>query len=201
MKPTRTFIALDPGKAIRDRLVALQENLAKTGAEVKWVEPDNLHLTLLFLGEVDQRDLTPVCRAVAEVAAKQPAFAMSIEQAGAFPNSRRPRTLWVGVGVGAPEVTALHGALEMPLLSLGCYRREERAYAPHLTVGRVRADRPAERLTAALNKYAAWSAGDTMVREVHVMGSELTLKGPLYTVMSRPYLSRLRRTTAPCSPP
>src|SRR5437773_9358604 len=104
MKPTRTFIALDPGKAIRDRLVSLQENLAKSGADVKWVEPDNLHLTLLFLGEVDQRDLTPVCRAVAEVAAHLAVFPLTLEQTGAFPNARRPRTLWVGVGTGAQEV-------------------------------------------------------------------------------------------------
>jgi len=185
MKRTRTFIALDPGKAIRDRLVSLQENLGKAGADVKWVEPDNLHLTLLFLGEVDQRELAPVCKAVAEVVAQHAGFPLSIEQAGAFPNARRPRTLWVGVGTGTQEVTALHDALERPLLGLGCYRREERAYSPHLTVGRVKADHPAEDLTKALAKYATWSAGEAIIREVHVMGSELTPKGPVYTVLSR----------------
>src|SRR6516164_3373917 len=107
MKRTRTFIALDPGKAILDRVVALQETLGKSGADVKWVEPENLHLTLLFLGEVDQRDLTPVCRAVSDSAAGLAAFPISVEHAGAFPNVRRPRTLWVGVGTGAQEVTAL----------------------------------------------------------------------------------------------
>src|SRR5438874_2580816 len=120
MKRTRTFIALDPGKAIRDRLVTLQEQLTRSGAEVKWVEPNNLHVTLLFLGEVDQRDLMPVCRAVAAQAAELPAFPMTVEKAGAFPNLRRPRTLWVGVGLGAEEVTALHDALEPPLLELAC---------------------------------------------------------------------------------
>ena len=79
MKPTRTFIAIDPGNAIRDRLVSLQEKLAKTGADVKWVEHDNLHLTLLFLGEVGQRDLVGVCRAVGDAATKQTAFPMTIE--------------------------------------------------------------------------------------------------------------------------
>jgi RNA 2',3'-cyclic 3'-phosphodiesterase len=185
MKPTRTFIAIDPGKAVRDRLVALQENLAKSGADVKWVEHDNLHLTLLFLGEVDQRDLPGVCRAVADAAATQPAFAMTIEKAGAFPNARRPRTLWVGVGAGAPEVCSLHDAAETPLLALGCYRREERVYTPHLTLGRVRADRASDALGAALTKYAAWTAGETTVGELLVMGSELKSEGPEYTVLSR----------------
>src|SRR4029077_16283192 len=155
-----------PGKAIRDRLIALQTNLAKSGAEVKWVEPDNLHLTLLFLGEVGQRDLMPVCRAVAAVAATLPAFVVSFEQAGAFPSAHRPRTLWVGVGTGAAEVTALHDTLEGPLLDLGCYRREERAFAPHLTLGRVKVDTG---LAAALVKYGAWKAGEVTVSEVLVM--------------------------------
>jgi len=185
MKPTRTFIAIDPGKAIRDRVVALQENLAKSGADVRWVGHDNLHLTLLFLGEVDQRVLPGVCRAVADAACAQPAFAMTIEKAGAFPNTRRPRTLWVGVGAGAQEACAIHDAAESPLLALGCYRREERGYTPHLTLGRVKADRAADGLGAALVKYAGWSAGETTVREVLVMGSELTSEGPVYTVLSR----------------
>jgi 2'-5' RNA ligase len=185
MKPTRTFIAIDPGKAIRDRVVSLQENLAKTGAKVTWVKHDNLHLTLLFLGEVDQRDLIVVCRVVAEAAQTQTAFPMTIEKVGAFPNVRRPRTLWVGVDVGAPEVCAVHNAAESPLLKLGCYRREERSYTPHLTLGRVRSERPVPELGAALAKYAAWSAGETTVQELLVMGSELTPEGPVYTVLSR----------------
>jgi RNA 2',3'-cyclic 3'-phosphodiesterase len=189
MKPTRTFIAIDPGKAIRDRVVSLQENLAKTGADVRWVEHDNLHLTLLFLGEVDQRSLPGVCRAVADAAAAQPAFPMFVAGAGAFPNTRRPRTLWVGVGDGAQEVCALHDAVEPPLLKLGCYRREERGYTPHLTLGRVKADLTTDALTAALTKYAGWSAGETTVREILVMGSELTPGGPEYTVLSRAKLA------------
>jgi 2'-5' RNA ligase len=185
MKPIRTFVAIDPGNAIRDRLAALQQEFGKTGTDVKWVEHHNLHLTLLFLGEVDQRDLTAVCRAVADTTASHAPFAMTIERAGAFPNVRRPRTLWVGVGTGTQEVCALHDAAEPPLLKLGCYRREERGYTPHLTLGRVRADRPAAELTATLNKRAAWSAGETTVREILVMGSELTSEGPVYSVLSR----------------
>lgn len=185
MKPTRTFIAIDPGQAIRDRLVSLQENLAKSGADVKWVEPKNLHLTLLFLGEVDQRDLVSVCRAVAETAAARLAFPMTLEKTGAFPNTRRPKTLWVGVGQGAQEVCAVHDSIETPLLELGCYRREGRAYTPHLTLGRVRADKSAESLTASLAKYADWRGGETTVHEVLVMGSELNPDGPVYTVLGR----------------
>ena len=186
MARLRTFIAVDLGKAIRDRCVALQESLARSGAECKWVEPENLHVTLLFLGEVVDRDVPALCKAVAEVCAKQVPFGVSVESAGCFPNSRRPRVVWVGVGEGAPALVALHDVLEPPLLALGCYRREERQYTPHITLGRVRGERaPADNLAVALAKQAKWQGGTTEVREILVLSSELTPQGPVYTVLSR----------------
>jgi RNA 2',3'-cyclic 3'-phosphodiesterase len=189
MSRLRTFIAVDIGKAIRDRAVALQETLTRAGTEVKWVEPENLHVTLLFLGEVDARDVPEVCRAVAEVCAGQPAFDLAVETAGCFPNPRRPRILWVGIGQGTQELVALHDALELPLLELGCYRREERRYTPHITIGRVKSERPTDKLATALAKQAGWKGGSVRVSEVLVLSSELTPKGPNYTVLSRAPLS------------
>jgi 2'-5' RNA ligase len=185
MSRIRTFIAIDPGKEIRARLVALQGTLARTGTEVKWVEPENLHVTLLFLGEVDERDLPDVCKAVADAAGTQAAFTMSVEAVKCFGSPRRPRTVWAGVGEGTQAVVSLHDAIERPLLELGCYRREERLYTPHITLGRVRGAGPADKLAAALAKNAGWQGGETPVREVHVMGSELKPEGPVYTVLSR----------------
>ena len=87
--------------------------------------------------------------------------------------------------MGAAEVCTLHDALEVPLLELGCYRREERSYTPHLTLGRVKGDGAMDELAMALTKYDTWTAGETTVEAVHVMGSELTRNGPVYTVLSR----------------
>src|SRR5687767_15945219 len=112
MARVRTFIALDPGEAIRERIVALQESLTRSGAEVKWVEPENLHVTLLFLGEVDERDLIGVCRAVGDVTSGVEAFTLSVEGVRCFGDPCRPRTIWVGVGTGAAELVELHHALE-----------------------------------------------------------------------------------------
>jgi RNA 2',3'-cyclic 3'-phosphodiesterase len=190
MARLRTFIAIDVNEAIRDRLVAMQEGLARAGSEVKWVERENLHVTLLFLGEVDIRDTPDICRAVADVCREHAVFPMSIESIGCFPNARRPRVLWAGVGEGSPEVCALHDALEPPLLDLGCYRKEERHYTPHITLGRVKSDRPTDRLALALAKQAAWKGGEVAVQEVHVMSSELTSQGPVYTVLSRAKLAK-----------
>jgi 2'-5' RNA ligase len=184
MARIRTFIAVDLGKAIRDRLVALQAKLGRSGTEVKWVEPENLHVTLLFLGEVDDRQVPEVCRVVGECVAKHSAFPLTIETTGCFPSLRRPRIVWVGVGEGAQPLCALHDELETPLTALG-YRREERRYTPHITLGRVKSDRSTDTLSAALAKEAAWKAGEKTVEEILVMSSELTPRGPLYTVLSR----------------
>jgi 2'-5' RNA ligase len=185
MARIRTFIAIDIGETIRSRAADLQDELAQAGTEVKWVEAENLHVTLLFLGEVDDREVPGVCRAVSETAAEHSAFSMTIERVGSFPNPRRPRILWVGVGEGATELCALHDALEPPLLALGCYRREERKYAPHITIGRVKSDRPTDKLAAALGTHASWQGGQVDATQVLVMGSELTPNGPVYTVLSR----------------
>ena len=181
----RTFIAIELTKATRDRLVGLQNNLAKTVPEVKWVEPENLHLTLLFLGEVDERELPALCQAVDGVTQSLPAFSMTVGGAGCFPNPRRPHVFWAGIVEGVQEVVTLHNALEPPLLELGCYRREDRKYTPHITLGRLRSDQSPTGLAAALAKLSTWQAGDTKVNEVHVMSSELSSDGPKYTVLSR----------------
>jgi 2'-5' RNA ligase len=189
MARLRTFLAVPLNKAVRDRIVSLQERLAGLGVDVKWVEPDNLHVTLLFLGEVDERDVMPICRAAADVGRKNAAISMTVETVGCFPNVHRPRVVWVGVGDGAAEVTALHDALEQPLLELGCYRREERHFTPHITLGRVKAERTGAGVAGALSKFADWRAGEVRATEFHVLSSELTPKGPVYSVLSRVPLS------------
>jgi RNA 2',3'-cyclic 3'-phosphodiesterase len=192
MARMRTFIAVDLEEKQKDRCVALQENVARTGAQVKWVSRDNLHVTLLFLGEVDERQVPDVCRAVSSCCARIAPFSLSAEAVSGFPNPRRPRTIYVGVGEGAAELIALHDALEPPLLELGCYRREARPFTPHITLGRIKSEGGNDLVAAALLKYANWQGGVSEAGEVLVMSSELTPKEPIYMVLSR---GALRGTT------
>jgi 2'-5' RNA ligase len=189
MPRTRTFLALDVGKKVRARLAALQEKLAAAVPDVNWVEEENLHLTLLFLGEVDDRELPAVCRAAQKAVGALPAFPFTVAGAGCFPNVRRPRVLWVGAGLGTDEVVQVHDALEGPLYDLGCYRREERKYTPHITLGRLKGDLPDGAFGPVLAKYEEWSAGEVPVHEVHVMGSYLTGEGPRYSIIGRAKLA------------
>jgi 2'-5' RNA ligase len=180
----RTFIAVALKKFTHDRVVGLQDRLAAAGVTAKWVEPENLHLTLLFLGEVDAREVPAICQAVEQVGRQTKPFAMTLAGAGAFPTPRRPRTLVVHVTEGGPELIALHGALEPPLLELGCYRREERPFKPHLTVGRVKGE-AGESSAAAIKQFEGWQGGQSQVDAVLVLSSELRPQGPEYTVLCR----------------
>jgi 2'-5' RNA ligase len=189
MPRTRTFIGIVLTKAIRDNLCELQDTLATVVPGVKWVEPENLHVTMLFLGEVDDRELPAICRAAQDAVTHVPAFPLSVERAGCFPNSRRPRVLWTGVGQGLQEVVAIHDKMEAKLLELGCYRREERKYTPHITLGRLRGEAPGDALARVLAKYQGWQAGDMSICEVHVMSSALGAHGPTYAVLSRARLA------------
>ena len=185
MARTRTFIAVDIGDEIRAAAVALQQRLARTGADLKLATPDTMHVTLLFLGEVDETDLVSVCRVVKDVAGREPPFPLRVSGVGAFPTPRRPKVVWAGVTDGATELQRLYGLLEEKLLALGCYRKEERGYTPHLTLGRVKAEKDGSALAGELPKLLAWDGGRTAVDEVLVFGSELTRSGPVYTVLGR----------------
>jgi 2'-5' RNA ligase len=185
MARIRTFIAVDIDEAVRRRATSLQEKLARAAPGVKWTDPTSMHITLLFLGEVDELDVVSICRVVGERARELPPFTMEAAGLGAFPTPRRPKILWAGIAEGADELRRVHAALEAPLLELGCYRREERAYSPHLTLGRLSQEDRAGAWGPLLAKHADWRGGATRVDEVLVMRSELLRDGPTYTVMGR----------------
>src|SRR3954466_13821205 len=128
MARIRTFIAVDLAAGVKSRVTALQEKLGRSATGVKWVPPSNFHLTLLFLGEVEQLEVVSICRVVQKRAKTHAPFTLEVAGVGAFPNLRRPKILWAGIAEGVKELQALHADLEEGLLELGGYRREEREY-------------------------------------------------------------------------
>ena len=187
----RTFVAVETSEAVRRRSGELAELLRAAGAEVKWVEPHNLHFTLAFLGDVAESHVPDVCRAVEQSAAPVAPFALAVRGAGAFPNSARPRTIWLGVGQGLPEMIALHDRIERAIAPMG-FRPEGRAFEPHLTIGRVKRPTAAlDRLASLLDTHADFDAGQTRVDEVVVFASQLRPSGPVYQPLARARLNGL----------
>jgi len=185
MRRVRSFIAVDPGAEVRKRAVALQQQLAKVGAAVKWADPAGMHVTLLFLGEIDDRDIVPVCRAMTAAAGGEAPFALRVSGVGAFPTVRRPKVIWGGVTDGADPLRRMYGRLEASLLDLGIYRKEERGYAPHLTLGRVKGEADGQALAPELTSRLAWDGGRGMVNEVALFSSEIRRGDPEYTILGR----------------
>lgn len=190
MKQTiRAFVAIDVGPEVRAAAVKLVEKLAAAAADVKWVEPSNMHLTLKFLGDVALKETARICQAVQQAADECGPFDLEFRGVGAFPNPGRPRTVWLGTGSGREPLGALFDHVESGLQKLG-FRRESRAFQGHLTLGRVRRGGPQiAELGRLLAEQAECRAGQAHVDQLLVFSSELTSSGPRYDVLGRAELS------------
>lgn len=187
----RLFVALDPPDAVRRRIAALEAELERSaghaGREIRWLPAENVHLTLQFLGAVPEPRVVEVAAAVAAAAAAGLPLALEVRGAGGFPNARRPRVVWLGLGGDVPALAAIVQDLGRRLAPLG-FPPEERPFSPHLTVGRARDGRGAPGLGGALAHVAeaegvAWRAHDLVLFESH-----LSPKGPRYEPIAQALL-------------
>jgi RNA 2',3'-cyclic 3'-phosphodiesterase len=186
MNPLRTFIAVEISPQVRSAAHRLIERLRVSQAKVKWIETENLHYTLKFLGDVPAERINDVCRAVKEAASPFTPFELVAKGCGAFPSPARPRTIWLGAEVGAEPMELLVQAIERTLEPLG-FAREHRRFRPHLTLGRVREGPIAnvQQLADLLAKYDDFDAGSMMIDEVTVFSSSLGRGGSKYEALSR----------------
>ncbi len=177
----RLFTAVDIDSRVRreiDRIGRqLREKTGLRGGPVKWVDPEQIHLTLKFLGEVPDGSVTEICRIAEATAREHPAFDMTISGLGTF--GRPPRVLWAGVEP-CPELTALQADLEDRFEHAG-WSREERAFSAHLTLCRIKSPKAGFQLGEAVESIGAGVPGTVRVRQVIVYESQLTSGGPVYT--------------------
>lgn len=175
----RLFIAINFTAKDRQRIYSAARKMREAELPVRWVEPDQLHLTLKFLGEVRPERAARVKEAVARVAEKTKPFEMSLGGAGAFPTMRRPKTVWLGVEASA-ELRCLKHDLEWELAPLG-FDREVRAFHPHVTLGRATDQSRAgdfRDFEALVNDMTF--EREVAVRGVDVMESHLSARGARY---------------------
>lgn len=177
----RSFIAVLLPEEVRRAVAMTVAELRLSGADVGWVRPENLHLTLRFLGGQGERELERAREALTEVAARASPFAVTLQGLGSFPLRGTPRVIWVGVAEGADRLSRLQASVEEALARRG-FPREERAYHPHLTIGRVRGRRGAEALIGALRDEQVF--GEVEVRALHLMRSDLHPEGARYSVLA-----------------
>lgn len=179
MEKIRTFIAVTLPDGVREALVAISQELAPQVPEksVKWVKPEHMHLTLSFLGDTDVDRLDDIAGGLDTVAAAGAPFTLHLDQLGCFPNERRPRVIWIGVGGATEEVVALKKAIDRMLAPLG-WEPEKRGYNPHLTLGRVKRNHR----QIDLPWGSPVVSRPLPVDAVHLIESQLRPDGPVYTV-------------------
>ena len=174
----RAFIAVEFSAATVNRISAAIEQLKPRLVGIRWVAPANYHLTLKFLGNVDESQIETIGQALAEALHPFQRFTINAKGLGVFPSVKRPRVLWVGL-VGSP-LTTLAVAVEAALVPLG-FPREEKAFTPHLTIGRWRQTERAERMLGEeLRSWSHFDFGVTSMDEVILFESVLKPAGAIY---------------------
>ena len=181
----RVFIAIDIDEQIRKALGSLQNELQSKvdikKSDVKWVNPDNMHLTLKFLGEIKDQEAVEVCNITKEVASRHENFELDVETVGHF-GGRSARVLWVGTGQNSDNLLQLQSDLEEQLASAG-WPKETRKFSGHLTLCRVRNSKAGVKLAQMTEGYKDFKLGTVSADSVSVYQSQLTPKGPIYTVL------------------
>jgi len=180
----RTFIAIELPGEIKNSLSHLQEQLKDAGADVKWVQPNNIHLTLKFLGEIDDKKLEKITKIIDDTAKEKNKFQIRISSLGAFPKIDFPRVIWVGLDSGDKETKGIAKDLEEKIAKIGI-PKEDRPFSSHITIGRTKSSLNRERLVQDL-KNKAELGGEKLefyATSITLFKSTLTPHGPIYEIL------------------
>lgn len=178
----RAFIALRLPEEIRASLKALQQELAAAGADVKWVEPHNVHVTLKFLDEITELQRQAVVQRLRGIGAATPPFVAQLAQPGAFPSWSAPRVIWIGIEPGDQPMSALAAQIDEAAGGMGI-AKEPRPFTAHVTIGRVRSARGLRELSAKIRGLRWQPPNPWMVSTVTLYQSRLSASGPTYAVL------------------
>jgi len=186
----RAFLAIEPPETVRQAMATLQSRLkySLSGA-ISWVRPEGIHLTLKFFGTIAQMDIPRISAAVGPVAARFAPLKLEVRRLGLFPDSRRPRVLWLGLEGDLSALKALQEAVDRELARTG-FRREERPFRAHLTLARIKSTRGLSGLDRILNKGETYEAGRFQASGLTLFRSQLTPQGAIYSELGAyPFLS------------
>ena len=190
----RSFIAIELSEEVKGGLARLRRELERDEHRfVKWVDPEGIHLTLKFLGNIAFKQVAEVTKVIEEASRGISPFHLEVSGLGAFPNLKQPRVLWVGIGGEIDELSSLQQNIDSALASLG-FAKEERPFVSHLTLARIRQGAsPMER--RSFGELAMSTNFETRypldVKSISLMRSQLTPKGAIYTCLSEVELQKI----------
>ncbi len=175
----RCFIAIELPEAVKSALSGIEEELKKTKADVRWVKPDNIHLTLKFLGSIEDEKTERIIKTMETICSSHNLFTLEIKGMGAFPSLKSPRVVWVGIE-GNDTLRSLQEEIDKGMESIG-FERENRAFTAHLTLGRFRSSSGKEELLKMTKLHEKDAFGLINVHSLSLMRSDLHPEGARYS--------------------
>jgi len=194
----RLFVAIELDDVIRGALGTAPTRLARVCERVRWVKPELMHVTLRFLGDVEDGDVAGVCAAVENVARGCEPFGFELGEAGCFPQSGPVRVLRIGVDEPTGALVRCAAAVSQAMEAL-CFEQERRSFSPHITIGRTRADKSGGAMRAAVGRWKV-PRQRMDVNSIAVIASVLTQQGPIYTPVCRARLGGISDTQEMTAP-
>jgi 2'-5' RNA ligase len=183
LETLRAFIAVPVSDEVRALVREVVGGLKWTGANVKWVEPENVHVTLKFLGNIPLQDVEGLKAALRKALGGCRVFEVTVDGVGCFPGRERaPRVVWIGLKAGMDSLREISGVVEDTCTALG-FEPDKRPFKAHLTIGRVRRGSGKLRELAEAVGSAGFKPLKLRVDRVNLMRSRLSPKGPTYTVL------------------
>ena len=179
MSMFRGFIAIEINAT--PSILEFEKEIKKTGADIKLVEPQNIHITLKFLGDVEETLIDEIARIIKDAVKEIKPFTMKLNGTGVFPNNNYVRVIWIGIKE-AQIIETIVKTIDEHLSELG-FRKEKRGFSPHLTIGRVKSAKNKQILLEVIEKYKDVEFSIQEVKSIKLMKSDLTSKGPIYSTM------------------
>jgi 2'-5' RNA ligase len=180
----RSFISIDIPDELKNEVKALQELFRKCDADVRMTRPEAMHLTLKFLGNVEEKQIEEIKKILKEIALQTALINIKLNGAGVFPNQKSPRILWVDVIEKNGILGSLQKRMDAELSKLG-FEKENRDFKPHLTLGRIRSQKGRERIVKLLEDVKDKELGVFTAKDIKLMKSELRPEGSVYTELAR----------------
>ena len=175
----RTFVAVESSGEVRNELSKIQDELENTGADLKLVGKENIHMTLRFLGDVSENRLEFIEEAIRDSCNLQP-FEAEVKGMGIFPNPNYIRVIWAGVDSGASELESLRENLDENFSDIDI-SSDDKDFTPHYTIARVKSGKAKDKLRSIVERNSDTMFGTVEVDNIKLMKSDLTPDGPIYT--------------------
>lgn len=180
MSKIRTFIAIEIPEPIKKSIAKIQDELIREGAHIAWVKPQKIHITLKFLGAVEEKLIDNMATALTEIAHQTRPFVVQVHGIGAFPNLKRPKVIWIGAVSENKALENLASTIDAQFNQFG-FEKEMRPFRAHLTLGRVKGMRGIDSVMKKVENNKDYEGGNFTPAQLVIMKSDLKPTGAIYT--------------------